>query len=129
MGRNNEPVGYTCPDIDHCLQALKDAKEYIESAINGVEDIDSRTDGANSSTDMVKAVISDLESAASCVDLSYYLEQLRTVNETLRSWGGGLTDQVDTLEKENEGLHEKIVELLAEVEDLKQELDHVKTFN
>jgi predicted nucleic acid-binding Zn-ribbon protein len=127
MGRNNEPVGYTCPDIDHCLRALKDANDYIESAVNGVEDL--YFNAETSTEEMKNSVVYDLKSAASCVDLSYYLEQLRTANETLRSWGGGLTDQVDTLEKENEGLHEKIVELLAQVEDLKRELKDAETYN
>lgn len=127
MGRNNEPVGYTCPDIDHCLRALKDANDYIESAVNGVEDLYFKAE--TSTEEMKNSVVFDLKSAASCVDLSYYLEHLRTANETLRSWGGGLTDQVDTLEKENEGLHEKIVELLAQVEDLKRELKDAETYN
>ena len=124
MRYDSAPVGYTCPDIDRIIRSLNDAKEYIESAANGVEDLYFK--GDDSTESMKKAVVSDLDNAIGCVDLSGELETLRSANDSLRTWGYDLVEKLKESEKENEDLIEQINELQNLVEDLNKEIQNAE---
>ena len=92
------PVKHTCPDIDHCLKYLKYAEGSLKSALDRISDVMYHCEPSEQNE--LKSAKREIESAISDMDISGMLEELRSANDALRSWGYGLEDEISKLESE-----------------------------
>jgi len=105
MGINkysDNPVGYTCSDINKIIKDINDALENAHIGIELSEDIEI---DSNNIRDMFKQIINNLS------DVEYNLEQLRHANATLREWGELKQQLVKELEEELSDAFDKIRDL------------------
>lgn len=84
------PIGNTCPQIDDCLKNLKYVRDYINSAIKQLNEI--QTD------DNIKPIFDDLENGLYHLSIDGDLECLRSANGDLRSWGYELAKYIKSIE-------------------------------
>ncbi len=87
------PIGHTCPQIDKYIKEIKFCiYKYHELDVMSEEDL----------LDTAKNMNAQLEN---CIE---YLEDLRSSNDTLRSWGEDESERADKLEDEIYNLQETI---------------------
>lgn len=77
------PVKNTCPDIDKCIKWLNGA---IKDAESGMKITDRNSD----EHDYFRYIINQIE------DIEGILEDLRSANDALRTWGNELTDEIES---------------------------------
>lgn len=87
MKHRREPVGNTCPTINSAIS-------YIDQVKNATKDI-----------------------YYWCEQAETELEELRSANDALRTWGNDEAERVDELE-------DKVYDLEAQIEELKEELNN-----
>ncbi len=80
------PVRHTCPDIDKAIKAILSARKALKDALKEQD-------------------VEDKNYAIECADDDLYgvddmLEDLRSSNDALRSWGHDLEKQIEKLEEE-----------------------------
>ena len=90
---DREPIKHTCPEIDKYIKHIK---------WEIVKDRDLKNLNEKELFDAASSMSSQLES---CID---YLEELRSSNDTLRSWGIEEADEVDSLKNYVEELEIKL---------------------
>lgn len=73
------PIKHTCPDIDKALKYLKSARQQLA---NNLDDTD------------IRWINGDLDSVESI------LEDLRSSNDSLRSWGHDLEKEIEELNEQ-----------------------------
>lgn len=83
------PVGHTCPDINGCIQWLKNAKSEIESVIDEITQGDE--------VHYQDKVLNSLDEALKYIDIFSELEDLRSANSKLREWGYELASELEDL--------------------------------
>ena len=93
-----EPVKFTCPLIDKCI-------EQIKAVINNSVDVSYSRD-----VDTMEEWISDTVWLMDKIIET--LEELRDSNSKLRDWGSNEASRVDELELKIEELENKIYELM-----------------
>lgn len=70
------PVKNTCPDIDKAIKCLKTAMKEVAEAIEDKQ--------------IIRSIEIEIDNAIG------YFEQLRNDNDSLRSWGNELNDEVES---------------------------------
>lgn len=85
------PVKNTCPDIDRGIKALKQAMSEIR---DGIED-----------KQAVRSIEIEIDTAIA------YFEEVRSANESLRSWGKELEDEIESSANYINDLEEKVASL------------------
>lgn len=93
------PVKHTCPDIDSVISSIKEAYK-------AAEDGKSEAEYRSSIWYNFDTIIDNL------YRLDDKLEELRTSNDALRSWGSDQEDKVHELENQVYELETKLNELL-----------------
>jgi hypothetical protein len=83
------PVGFTCNDINVCIQWLKHAKSEIESVIDEITQGDE--------VHYKDKVLNCLDEALKYIDIFSELEDLRSANSALRDWGYELARELEEL--------------------------------
>jgi peptidoglycan hydrolase CwlO-like protein len=113
MASRSEPVRHTCPDIDHVIGILsgivKDAERIDEN--DEKEDILS----------YIRDWIPDLKDIA--IGSKCDMENLRSSNEALRSWGNDLVRDLDTAEDEINDLQSQIDDKTRRAERAESDLE------
>jgi peptidoglycan hydrolase CwlO-like protein len=89
------PVKHTCPDIDKCIKLINSA---IKDAESGMKITDRNSD----EHDYFRYIISNIE------DIEGILEDLRSSNDALRSWGEELTNEIESSANYIDELEQKI---------------------
>lgn len=90
------PVKHTCPDIN---KAIKRIRAALRTSENGMKQFK-----GEDSYDYFKDIESDLDG------LEYELEDLRSDNKSLREWGEGLTNELETAAEEINSLENRLEE-------------------
>ena len=107
---DNAPIGYTCGTIDNII-----------SAINSMEDCGKA---------MFESDVTDEEKKELWSDIAYYamggkrdLESVRKDNDTLRTWGNGLYQELEDFKEQYDDMESKYEDLLDEIDSLKEQLE------
>lgn len=94
------PVKNTCPDIDKCIKWINSA---IKTAEYGMKNCEKGSD----EYDNYRSIISDIE------DCEGMMEQLRSANDELRTWGTELEGEVENAANYINELEQKLENNLA----------------
>lgn len=113
MGHNREPIGHTCRQID----------KYIKSINYATYDINYLKGDNLTGSELIECAVEMSEELTRCED---YLEDIRSANSTLRDWGCGEAEQVDSLEKTVSDLESQVDDLQDEIKSLKKEIDRLE---
>ena len=89
------PVSRTCPQIDAVLKELKNAKADIQSVADELSDMASWSEDDELAS-RLRALVGALESAIFSLHLEDDMEDLRSANDALRSWGYELEKQINS---------------------------------
>jgi predicted RNase H-like nuclease (RuvC/YqgF family) len=110
MGRNrdNAPVPHTCPKIDKVISFL--------------ENIDWDTDNED-----------ERDLSIECKEMVDVMEEIRTANDALRTWGNEecnykneYEEEKRELEREVKNLKSDLSDMIDEIKDLKHEIDSLE---
>lgn len=101
---NRAPVGYTCPDINAVIEQLAGVADQLDALASHLED-DAITTDLNDNAQTLRALFTGRWSP---------LEELRTDNERLRTFGEKESERAEEAEAEARRLQERIDELEAE---------------
>ena len=106
MGRNrdNSPVPHTCPKINEVINFIKSIHWDLEDEDEAYFDNEGK-------------LILDV------------LEEIRSANDSLRTWGNELYQEKDDLEDERDDLNRIIEGLQSDISDLKDENDNLSDEN
>lgn len=103
--KNGAPVGYTCPDIDSIIDTLR-------SIIKQMDDCD-HNDTVDDLIENIESWSGDLSNIA--LGRTNQLEDLRSANSSLRSWGEDLFKEKEDLAWEVDRLERELAEAKEEI--------------
>jgi predicted nucleic acid-binding Zn-ribbon protein len=105
MARDNAPVPHTCPKIDQVIS-------FLEKIDWDLSDDDEK----------------DL--SIECKEMVEVMEEIRKVNDSLRSWGNELHDDLEKLEETSQSeyieLENKNRDLVSEINSLKSKIQKLE---
>lgn len=118
MTDRDEPVGYTCPLIDEVLENVQ-----------GIQGIGDDTDPWMSNLLEIKQMVDDVVG----FDLGRFtslMEEIRSANDALRTWGNGLVEdleEADNLKAELERVKAERYEFEFELQDALNEISNLES--
>lgn len=104
----NEPVRYTCPDINRLQKTIKEIRDNFAS-FKEEDNIEDFLDAMNTASWELR-------------DIYNTLEELRNANSALRDWGYELTSLAENLESEIGNLEDRIDELENNIIEIQEQL-------
>lgn len=100
------PIGHTCPDIDRAIKHIDQAASEVEDTIE---------DRAT-----IRSITSELDSAKDI------MEELRTANDKLRSWGEESEEKLEEMERDRDYHQEESEKKDQTIKELQEQIDQLQ---
>lgn len=114
--RNTEPVKHTCPDINKIIATITDIVKSMDACV--------KDDDINDLIDWIHDWSGELTSIG--FGRICLMEDLRSSNDALRTWGNELYSEAEQLDSEIDRLQNSISQLEEEIIELKEEIEELK---